>query len=76
MKEGDKVKCNGKYEDLQRRFGDTVQTVIAVGKLPGTDKPLVWLKCGGGCFCADGFTVVEGSAGGAVKDLEKAGGKE
>ena len=58
FQEGDKVKSNGRYEDIQRRFGDSVQTVLCVGDIPGCKKPMVWLKCGGGCFCADGFDVV------------------
>lgn len=60
MKEGDKVKSNGKYADIQRKFGDTVQTVKYVGKIPSCKQDMVWLKGGGGCFMADGFTVVEG----------------
>ena len=57
---GDKVKSNGRYQDLDAKFGDTVQTVRYVGEIPSCKKPMVWLECGGGCFCADGFTVVEG----------------
>ncbi len=60
MKEGDKVISNGKYADIQHRFGDAVQTVRFVGSLPGNPKPMVWLECGGGCFCADGFKIVKG----------------
>lgn len=60
MKEGDKVKSNGKYADVHRKFGDTVQTVKYVGKIPSCKQDMVWLKGGGGCFMADGFTVVEG----------------
>ena len=60
MKENDKVRANGRYADIKRRFGDSVQEVKAIGNLPGNPRPLVWLKCGGGCFCADGFDVVEG----------------
>lgn len=55
---GDKVKSNGKYEDLDAKFGDTVHTVRYVGEIPSSRKPMIWLECGGGCFCADGFTVV------------------
>lgn len=60
MKEGDKVKSNGKYADIQRKFGETVQTVKFVGCIPSCKKPMVWLECGGGCFMADGFDVVKG----------------
>ena len=62
MKTGDKVKSNGKYADIQRKFGDTVQTVKFVGTIPSCKMPMVWLECGGGCFIADGFDVVEGGA--------------
>ena len=59
MKEGDKVKSNGKYPDIQRKFGDTVQTVRCVGSIPSCKKQMVWLECGGGGFMADGFSVVK-----------------
>lgn len=59
IKEGDKVKSNGKYADIQRKFGDTVQTVKYVGKIPSCKQYMVWLVGGGGCFMADGFTIVE-----------------
>ena len=62
MKEGDKVRSNGKYRDIQEKFGDTVHTVVAVGKIPSCKKPIVWLDCGGGGFMADGFKVVKGGA--------------
>lgn len=62
MKEGDKVKSNGKYPDIDAKFGDTIQTVLCVGKIPSCKTPMVWLTCGGGCFIADGFDVVEGGA--------------
>lgn len=59
IKEGDKVKSNGKYADIQRKFGDTVQTVKYVGRIASCKQDTVWLVGGGGCFKADGFTVVE-----------------
>lgn len=59
IKEGDKVKSNGKYRDIQDRFGDTSHTVVAVGTIPSCKKPMVWLDCGGGGFMADGFSTVE-----------------
>ena len=62
MQEGDKVRSNGKYRDIQETFGDTVHTVIAVGCIPSCKKPMVWLDCGGGGFMADGFKVVKGGA--------------
>ena len=55
---GDKVRSNGKYADIQRKFGDTVQTVKHVGKIASCPFPMVWLECGGGGFMADGFEVV------------------
>ena len=63
MKEGDKVKSNGKYRDIHARFGDSVQTVRCVGTIPSCKKPMVWLDCGGGCFMADGFDVVRAQLG-------------
>lgn len=64
MQEGDKVRSNGKYRDIQERFGDSVHTVMAVGEIASCPKPMVWLDCGGGCFMADGFSVVrEGKNG-------------
>ncbi len=62
MKAGDKVKSNGKYCDIAEKFGDAIHTVRYVAKIPSCKKPMVWLDCGGGCFCADGFDVVEGGA--------------
>lgn len=62
MKEGDKVKSNGKYRDIHAKFGDAIQTVRFVGNIPSCKKPMVWLECGGGCFIADGFDVVGGNA--------------
>lgn len=62
MQEGDKVRSNGKYRDIQAKFGDTVHTVTAVGCIPSCKKPMVWLDCGGGGFMADGFDVVKGGA--------------
>ena len=62
LKEGDRVMSNGKYPDLDAKFGDTIQTVRYVGEIPSCKKPMVWLTCGGGCFMADGFDVVEGGA--------------
>jgi hypothetical protein len=62
MKPGDKVKSNGRYRDIQAKFGDTVQTVKFVGTIPSCNRPMVWLECGGGGFMADGFSVVEGGA--------------
>lgn len=58
IKEGDKVRANGKYADIQRRFGDAVHTVVVVGSIPSCKQPMVWLDCGGGCFMADGFDIV------------------
>ena len=59
MREGDKVRSNGKYPDIDAKFGDEVHRVRAIGTIPSCGKPLVWLDCGGGCFVADGFSVVE-----------------
>ena len=59
MREGDKVRSNGKYRDIQAKFGDAVHTVIAVGSIPSCKKQMVWLDCGGGGFLADGFEVVK-----------------
>ena len=59
IKDGDKVMSNGRYEDIQRKLGNSVHTVVAVGSIPSCDSPLVWLDCGGGGFRADGFTVVK-----------------
>lgn len=56
---GDKVKSNGKYEAIDAKFGDTVHIVRYVGEI--SRRPVIWLECGGGCFCADGFTVVKGN---------------
>ena len=60
IRKGDKVRANGKYHDLSKKFGDKVQTVRYVGEIPSCRDPMVWLECGGGCFMADGFDVVEG----------------
>ena len=62
IKKGDMVKSNGKYSDIQRRFGDTPQKVKEVGTIASRPLPMLWLECGGGCFMADGFEVVEGKA--------------
>ena len=62
MKEGDMVRSNGKYPDIQRKFGNTVHTVRCVGSIPSCGRPMVWLDCGGGGFMADGFEVVKGGA--------------
>lgn len=62
MKKGDKVRANGRYRDVRERFGDSVQTVREVGKIPSCRKLMVWLDCGGGCFVSDGFDVVKGGA--------------
>ena len=62
VREGDKVKANGRFPDLLAKFGDTVQTVRYVGTIPSCKRQMVWLECGGGAFMADGFDVVEGGA--------------
>ena len=59
MKEGDKVRSNGKYRDIQTKLGDAVHTVVAVGSIPSCKKQMVWLDCGGGGFLADGFETVK-----------------
>jgi hypothetical protein len=59
MKEGDKVRSNGKYRDIQAKFGDAVHTVRAIGSIPSCKQKMVWLDCGGGGFLADGFDVVK-----------------
>lgn len=58
INEGDKVKSNGRYADIQRKLGDGVHVVKHVGTIASCPFPLVWLDCGGGCFRADGFDVV------------------
>ena len=60
MKEGDKVRSNGRYRDIQTKFGDTIHTVRAIDSIPSCNKTIVWLDCGGGGFLADGFEVVKG----------------
>lgn len=60
IKEGDMVRANSKYRDLQRKFGDSVHKVVAVGSIPSYPHTLVWLDCGGGACSADGFDIVEG----------------
>ena len=60
MQEGDKVRSNGLYRDIQAKFGNTVHTVRAIGSIPSCKQKMVWLDCGGGGFLADGFDVVKG----------------
>jgi hypothetical protein len=62
IKEGDMVRSNGKYCDVQRKLGDCVHKVIAVGSTPSYPHTLIWLECGGGAYCAEGFAIVEGGS--------------
>lgn len=60
MKIGDKVKSNGKYADINQKLGDVVLTIRHIGKIPSSEKTMLWLKDVAGCFSADGFEIVKG----------------
>ena len=66
IKPGDKVRSNGRYRDVHAKLGDTVQTVKYVGTIPSYSKQMLWLECGGGGFCADGFDIVFDTAKGGA----------
>lgn len=60
LKVGDKVKSNGKYADINQKLGDVVLTIRHIGKIPSSEKTMLWLKDVAGCFSADGFEIVKG----------------